>query len=219
MIGIADIPKMGMIVPEMGTRTGSPSSTGLAGALFTPVQQRVLTLLFGQPGRRFQSAEFIRMAAAGTGAVHRQLQRLAQAGLVTVTREGNQKYYQANPESPIYSELHGLVIKTAGIVEPLRRALDPLADRIRAAFVFGSLAKGRERADSDVDVLIVSDELSYSEVYEALLRAEQVLSRPINPTVVAGAEWKQKASAGDSFVKRISAQKKLFIIGSEDALS
>src|SRR5688572_28795806 len=115
--------------------------TGLANALFTPVQQRVLALLFGQPDRRFQSAELIRLADSGTGAVYRQLQRLAAAGLVLVTREASLKYYQANPRSPIYPELHGIVLKTVGVLEPLRDALAPVASRIEAAFVFGSIAK------------------------------------------------------------------------------
>lgn len=102
----------------MGTIAAGGVRGGLAGALFTPVQQRVLGLVFGQPERRFQSAELIRLAGSGTGAVHRQLQRLAAAGLVTVTRDGNQKYYQARKDSPIYPELHGLAIKTAESSQP-----------------------------------------------------------------------------------------------------
>src|SRR6266498_5573690 len=112
-----------MIVPKMG-RIAARSS--LADALLTPVQQRVLGLLFAQPERRFQSAELIRLARGGTGAVHRQLQRLANAGLVTVSREGNQKYYAAHKDAPVFTELHGLIIKTVGIVEPLRAALRPI---------------------------------------------------------------------------------------------
>ena len=96
-------------------------STRLADVLFSPVQQRVLALLFGQPSRSFQSAEVIALAGSGTGAVHRQLVRLADSGLVTVTRVGNQKHYQANRDSPVFSELHGLVVKTMGLVGPTDR--------------------------------------------------------------------------------------------------
>lgn len=192
---------------------------GLAGALFTPVQQRLLSFLFGQPERRFQSAEIIRLAAGGTGAVHRQLQRLADAGLVLVAREGSQKYYQANPRSPIYPELHGLVVKTVGVVEPVRRALAPVASGIHAAFVFGSTAKKTDRADSDLDVLIVSDKLTYPEAYLALQETEHILARSINPTVMTRAEWKRKRAAKDSFARRIAGQPKLFVIGDEDALA
>ena len=179
----------------------------------------MLGLLFGQPARRFQSAEIIRLAAGGTGAVHRQLQRLADAGLVLATREGSQKYYQANPRSPIYPELHGLVLKTVGVVEPLRRALAPFASGIQAAFVFGSTARNSDRADSDLDLMIVSDELTYPDVYQALQDTEHLIARVINPTVMTRVEWRKKRSAADSFAKRIAAQPKLFVIGDEDALA
>jgi predicted nucleotidyltransferase len=208
-----------MIVPEMGSERRKAVRGGLAGALFTPVQQRLLGLLFGQPGRRFQSAEIIRLAAGGTGAVHRQLQRLADSGLVLATRAGSQKYYQANPRSPIYAELHGLVLKTVGVVEPLRRALAPIASDIHAAFVFGSTAKKTDRADSDLDLLIVSDEVTYPEVYQALQATEHLIARSINPTVMTRAEWRRKRGAGDSFTKRVATQPKLFVIGDEDALA
>src|SRR6266545_6585662 len=133
---LANIPNLGILIPNMGTKRRG-RSVSLAGALFTPVQQRVLGLLFGQPDRRFQSAELIRLARGGTGAVHRQLARLAAVGLVTVTRSGNQKHYQANRESPVFTELHGLIVKTVGVAEPLRRALKAKAGEIRAAFVYG----------------------------------------------------------------------------------
>jgi predicted nucleotidyltransferase len=207
-----------MIVPEVGmTRTTRRS--GLAGALFTPVQQRVLGLLFGQPERRFGSGEIIRLAESGTGAVHRQLQRLAAAGLVEVTTEGNQKYYQARRDTPIFAELHGLAVKTFGLMEPLRVALEPLAVRIAAAFVFGSVAKGTDRAGSDVDLLVVTDELAYTDVYAALEETEGVLGRTVNPTVLTRAEWRRKRRARDSFASRIASQPKLFVIGDENGLA
>ena len=192
------------------------ASSAVAAALFTPVQQRVLGLLFGQPERRFQSAELIRLAGSGTGAVHRQLQRLENAGLVTVSREGNQKYYAARKDAPVFSELHGLVVKTVGIVEPLRAALAPIVDEIDLAFVFGSVAKGSERAGSDLDLLVVTDKLAYADVYTALVSAEQTLGRTINPTVFTRAEWKKKRRLHDSFAARITVQPRLFVIGSDD---
>lgn len=188
------------------------ATTGLGAALFTPVQQRVLGLLFGQPERRFQSGELIRLADSGTGAVHRQLTRLAECGLVSVTRVGNQKHYQANPESPIFAELCGLVTKTSGLVEPLRAALEPVAERIACAFVFGSIAKGSDRAGSDIDLLVVADGLDYAELYPLLEEAEVVLARSINPTVLTPEEWEARGQ-GDSFATRIREQPKLFIVG------
>jgi predicted nucleotidyltransferase len=206
-----------MILPEMGTVRISPR-TGLADALFTPVQQRVLGLLFGQPERRFQSGELIRLAHGGTGAVHRQLSRLAASGLVTVTRTGNQKHYQAREESPVFSELHGLVVKTVGLVGPIRKALGPLAPRIQAAFVYGSIAKKTETTMSDIDLLVLSDSLVYADLFEALQAAEAVLARQVNPTVLTSAEWRLRRAEPDSFAFRIATRPRLFVIGSDDDL-
>ncbi len=207
-----------MIVPEMGKKRTARKS-GLAAALFTPVQQRVLGLLFGQPERRFQSAEIIRLAGSGTGAVHRQLQRLEAAGLVEVERVGNQKHYRARRDSPIFPELHGLVVKTVGVVEPLRSALAPLTRQIHAAFVYGSVAKGSDRAGSDLDLLVISDELTYPDVYSALQSAERIVARKVHPTVLSRAEWERKRSRRDSFAARITSQPRLFVIGSADDLA
>ena len=206
-----------MILPIMGT--ASPRlRMGLAQALFTPVQQRVLALLFGQPDRRYQSGELIRLAKSGTGAVHRQLARLADAGLVAVTRNGNQKYYQASRESPVFEELHSLITKTVGLAEPLRHALAPDASKIRAAFIYGSAARGTDRARSDIDLMVVSDSLSYPDVYDLLQPVEVILARPVNPTVMTSAEWRKKRAATGSFVDRIASRPRLFIIGSPDDL-
>jgi predicted nucleotidyltransferase len=215
------IPDLGMIVPDMGKNSVAPhppvASTGLADALFTPVQQRVLGLLFGQPDRRFQSGELIRLAASGTGAVHRLLTRLANARLVSVERVGNQKYYQANPASPVFAELHGLIVKTTGLVAPMRAALAPLADRIRAAFVYGSIAKGTDTAASDIDLMVIADGLDYADVYAALQPVEAQLGRAVNPNVMTLAEWRRKR--GESgFVARVASEPRLFVIGSEDEL-
>lgn len=173
-------------------------------------------LIATKPERRFQSAELIRLAGSGTGAVHRQLQRLAKAGLVNVTRDGNQKYYEARKDAPVFSELHGLVLKTVGVVEPLRAALAPIAEQIDLAFVFGSVAKGSERGGSDLDLLVVTVELAHADVYSALEAAERTLGRTINPTVFTRAEWKRKRARHDSFAARITAQPRLFVIGSDD---
>jgi predicted nucleotidyltransferase len=191
----------------------------MADALFTPVQQRVLRFLFGQPVRSFQSAELIRLVEGGVGAVHRQLARLEKAGLVEITRIGNQKHYRARRESPVFADLHGLVVKTVGLVEPLRNALNVKADSICAAFVFGSVAKGSDHAGSDVDLMVISDALHYPDLFEALQEAETRLARPINPTVMRVADWRAKRAQEDSFAARVASQPKLFVIGSDDDLA
>jgi len=210
------LPKSGMIVPEMGRKTRARS--GLADALFTPVQQRVLGLLFGQPERRFQSSELIRLVKGGTGAVHRQLGRLAAAGLVTVAQVGNQKHYQARRDAPVFAELHGIVVKTVGLAEPLRRALAPMMSGIRAAFVYGSVAKGTDRASSDIDLMVISDSLRYADLFGALQSAEATLGRKVNPTVMTLAQWRTKRGGRDSFAARVAAQPRIMVAGSGDDL-
>ena len=207
-----------MIIPEMGTKA-SPRRAGLVDALFSPVQQRVLGLLFGQPNRRFQSAEIIRLARSGTGATHRVLTRLAHAGLVTVSRRGNQKHYQANRASPVFAELHGLIVKTVGVIEPLREALASNSGKIHAAFVYGSIAKGGDKATSDIDLMVVSDALGYEDVFDALQKAEAVLARPVNPNVITRKEWRAKRAKSGSFAARVATQPRLFVIGSDDDLA
>jgi predicted nucleotidyltransferase len=214
-----------MIVPDMGTSTSKRKNgavaavaTGLADVLFTPVQQRVLGLLFGQPERRFQSAELIRLVGSGTGAAHRLLMRLESTGLVITERMGNQKHYQANTGSPVFAELAGLMRKTAGLVVPLQKALAPLERKITAAFVYGSVAKGTETAKSDVDLMVITDKLAYADVYAALNEAEAALARTVNPNLMTRVEWRRKRAEIDSFAARIAAQPKLFVLGSADEL-
>src|SRR5438067_1195402 len=136
----------------------------LSGALFSNVQRRVLALIFGHPERSFYASEIVRRVHSGTGAVERELSRLQRSGLVTVERIGNQKHYRANRESPIFSELHSLVLKTAGLTEPLKSFLEPHADKIKIAFVYGSVAKGTDTARSDIDLMVIGDDLSYTDL-------------------------------------------------------
>ncbi|HKH46471.1 MAG TPA: nucleotidyltransferase domain-containing protein [Thermoanaerobaculia bacterium] len=194
-------------------------STRLADALFSPVQQRVLALLFGHPERSFRSSELISLADSGTGAVHRQLMRLADSGLVTVTRAGNQKHYQANPASPVFAELHGLVVKTIGLVGPLEEALAPFRERIQAAFVYGSIAKGTDTAQSDIDLMVISDDLAYADLYSALQEVESTLQRPVHVNLATAAEWQHKLATGNPFVTKVQAQPKISLIGSADDLA
>jgi DNA-binding transcriptional ArsR family regulator len=113
---------MGMIIPVMGMSSLPNASAlspplGLGNALFSKVQQRVLGILYGNPDRSFYANEIISLADSGTGAVQRELGKLAEAGLATVRRQGNQKHYQANAASPVFNELRGLVLKTFGLVD------------------------------------------------------------------------------------------------------
>ena len=205
-------------MPSMGiptfsdTRSPAPYS-GVAEALFTKVQQRVLAVLFGNTGRSFYANEIIRLVGSGTGAVQRELARLETAGLVTVARVGKQKHYQANSASPVFEELRILVLKTSGLVDVLRAALAPLAAQIHAAFVYGSVAQGQDTAQSDIDLMVVSDSLTYADLFAALEPATQQLGRPVNPTVYSAEELDKRVRADNAFVKRVLAKQKLFVVG------
>ena len=206
----------------MGRQSAKPQpsrGTSLADALFSSSQQKVLSLLFGQPERSFYASELIRLARGGSGAVQRELVKLEQSGLVTVRRLGSQKHYQADPESPLFEELASIVRKTVGLAEPLRRALRPLADQIIAAFVYGSVAKRRDTARSDVDLLVVSDSLTYADVYAALEPVRTELRREVNPTVYSRQDLVRKREKGNAFVKRVLEQPKVWIIGTERDLA
>jgi predicted nucleotidyltransferase len=202
-----------MIVPILGTRT-----TGLADALFTKTQQRVLGVLFGNPRANFHAQDVIRQARVGTGAAQRELVRLEQSGLVTSTRIGRQKHYQANPDSALFSELSSIVQKTVGLAEPIRRALRPLSNRIRAAFVYGSVARGRDRASSDIDLMMVSDDVTYADVFEVLERTSKHLGRPINPTVYDAKDFAKRMRDRNAFLRKVMDAPKIWIIGSEREL-
>jgi predicted nucleotidyltransferase len=185
----------------------------LGDALFTSTQQKVLGLLYGKPDQSFYANEIARWAQVGKGSLMRELDRLQRAGVLTLHRQGNQTHYQANPDCPIYAELVGIVRKTFGIGEALRAALAPLADRLVWAFIYGSIAKGADRAGSDIDVMLIGDNLGYGDVVELLLPVEERLGRSINPTLYTPADWLSKTAAGNSFVTRVSAQDLINLIG------
>ncbi len=191
----------------------------MADALFSKVQQRVLGVLFGNPSRSFYATEIIRLARSGTGAVQRELARLHASGLVTATRIGKQKHYQANADSPLFEELRRLSLKTFGLADVLRSALKPVAPGIRAAFVYGSVAKGTDTSSSDIDVLVISDTLSYAELFGALERAAEQLGRKVAPTIYSIKELRERLRKENAFVRRIFAQPKVWLIGDEHVLA
>jgi predicted nucleotidyltransferase len=193
-------------------------TTSVADALFSKVQQRVLAVLFGRPDRSFYGKEVITLAGSGSGAVQRELARLTQAGLVTVTRIGRQTHYQANPAAPVFPELRALVLKTSGLADVLRAALAPFAGELPAAFVFGSVARGEDTTASDVDLLVVSETLGYPDLYGQLEAAEDRLGRRINPTVYTRAELARRVADGNAFATRVLDGPKIWLIGGADDL-
>ena len=223
------MPKRGINMPEMGIknttkprsgerRTSVRAHIGLADALFSATQQRVLALLFGQPERSFFINELIGLVGAGSGAVQREVRRLVDSGLVTVTRLGSQKHCQANPEAPIFEELCGIVTKTLGPAVVLRAALLPLGVAVRLALVYGSVAKGSDTAYSDIDLLLVSDELTLEQVYEVMTPVEQQLGRRISPTVYSVGEFRKRRANGNPFLTKVLAGETIRLKEDDDGL-
>lgn len=190
---------------------GAPKS--LADALFTTTQQRVLALLFGQPNRSFYTSEMIERTGSGSGAVQRELKRLALSGLVTVKRIGNQRHYQANPASPVFEELCSLVKKTVALAEPIRKSLAPLADRVSLALLYGSVAKGTDTAMSDIDILIIADGITLEDVYSTLDPVEKELDRKISPTLYTPEEFAQRKAVNNPFLTSVLSSEHLVLMG------
>jgi predicted nucleotidyltransferase len=185
----------------------------LGDALFTKTQQRILGLFFGQPDRTFFKQELIERTGSGSGAVQRELARLVQSGLVTMTHIGSQKHYQANRSAPIFEELRGIVTKTVGLTDPIRAALRQLAKRIDLALIYGSVAKGEERAQSDIDLLVVGRDLTLEDLFARLGPVEKKLGRKIHPTLYTPEEFAQRRRARNAFLQKVLAGKHVVLIG------
>jgi len=209
----SNIPGSGSKLPEEGRV--EYTSLGLAESLFSKVQLRVMALIFGQPDRDYLSAELIHLADSGVGAVRRIIKRLVRSGLITETKLGKRKLYKANRNSPIFEEIHSMILKTAGLSIPIRSALEPFDERINVAFIFGSIANGNDNSDSDVDVLIIGDDLHYSKILSALNPVQNEILRNINTQIFTPEEWLEKVNSMNSFILNVLAQPKIFLIGNE----
>lgn len=185
----------------------------LGDALFGKTQQKLLALLFGTPERSFYTREILDSVKAGRGSVQRELERMAAAELLVVSRIGNQIHYQANSACPIFSELASLVRKTFGIADVIRQAINPMEAQIQSAFVYGSTAKGGARADSDIDLMLIGRDLAYGQVMENLMNAEQQLGKTINPTIYTAEDFMAKRLAANHFLTRVLEQPRIEIIG------
>ena len=169
--------------------------------------------LFGHPERSFHLSELRRLTGLASASLQRELNRLAEAGLIHSERVGNLRRFQANPQSPVFHELIALTRKTLGIEPMLREALRPLESRLRAAFVYGSVAKQTDTAQSDIDLMLVGEQLRLSDVLDLLIPLETELGRKINPACYTPAEFGRRRAEADSFVNRVLAQPILPLIG------
>jgi predicted nucleotidyltransferase len=188
----------------------------IADALFSESQARLFRWLFGQPARSFHLSELRRLTGLGSASLQRELRKLTNAGLVSSERIGTLRRFQANPKSPVLSELVALTRKTLGLEPMLREALSPLLPRLRAAWIYGSVAKQTDTASSDIDLMVIGDDLTLGEVLEHLLPVEAELGRKINPPCYSSAEFERRRAEPDSFVSRVLAHPIVSLIGEVD---
>lgn len=185
--------------------------------LFGAYRRRALALLLLHPDETYSVSEIARLTDKSPGSLHRELRALADAGIISFQHVGNQVRYQANQACPIYSELASILLKTVGMADVLREAIEPVADRIVAAAVFGSVASGQARAGSDVDVLIIG-EVSFREAVQILAPAQHRLLREVNPVVLSLEAFKARRNQGDAFLERVFQSPLIFIKGTKHEL-
>jgi predicted nucleotidyltransferase len=210
---------MGRKDPKLGhdwEKGTNDATIDVISALFTKTQQRVLALIFGQPEREFMMSELINLAGAGTGAVQREVARLVSSGLVSVHRKVGRKVYKANERSVLFDELRSIILKTCGIAELLRQTLLPHAKEMSLILLFGSVAKGESGAESDIDLLIVSDSLLLEDVFRILGPIEERLGRTIHPTCYTRAEFDARMRAKNPFLTKILTTKHVVLLGDLD---
>ena len=195
-----------------------PPAPQLVEVLFGAYRRQILALLLLHPDESFYVREIARLTGVPAGSLHRELKLLGDAGLLQRSVSGNQVRYQVDRDNPIQEELAGIFRKTAGLADVLRNALAPLAGKIRLAFIFGSVAQGRERSTSDVDVLVVGS-ASFAAVVGALSPAGERLRRAVNPVVMTRAAFESKRAGADRFVARIVREPKIILIGGAGELA
>lgn len=192
-------------------------ATALAEILFKEYRRKVLGLLLLSPARRYHVREIARLTGTVAGTINKELKKLAEAGVLSASRQGNQLLYAANTDCPIYEELVGILRKTSGIAEVLAEALLPLADRIEAAFVFGSVASGKAGNDSDIDFCVVGD-VAFGEVVRALYPSQELLAREINPKCFSVREWSGNLKTRSAFMRELLEKPVINVIGNRDDL-
>ena len=185
----------------------------IASALFSDSQSRVFRWLFGQPERSYHLNELLRLTNLGSASLQRELGKLAEAGLVNSEKVGNLRRFQANKDSPVFDELVALTRKTLGAQPLLQEALAPMQERLEQAFIYGSVAKGTDTASSDIDVMVVGNDLLLGDVLKLLLPVESKLGRKISPTLYTPAEFKRRKAQKDSFLHRVLEQPVIPLVG------
>lgn len=180
-------------------------------------RRKVLGLLLMRPDQQIHLRELARVIGAAPGTLKKELDALCEAGLLRAERVGNQVRFCANTAHPVFPELQALIRKTIGLADALRLSLAPLAGRIDAAFVFGSMASGTESAGSDIDLMVVGD-AGFAEIVDATYAAQATLGREINPKVMSASEWQAKKAERNAFLQDVLNKPRIMLIGDADAL-
>ncbi|MCD5991599.1 MULTISPECIES: nucleotidyltransferase domain-containing protein [Pseudomonas] len=189
----------------------------LASFLFSEYRRKVLALLLLHPGEQYHQREIARQTGTISGTLSRELNKMVEVGILKKIRVGNQVQYRADPGCPIYEELASILRKTDGWLQSLSVVLQPLEDRIKAAFVFGSMASGKAGPDSDIDLMVIGD-VTFSELISLLYPLQETLGREINPKQYPDNEWFQLVKEQGGFVRDLLSKPKLFVIGAEEDL-
>ena len=196
----------------------SLNAENLSSALFGKTRRAVLGLLYGRADETFYLRQIERLAGVGLGPLQRELKQLTNAGILNRSVRGQNVYYQANPDCPIFDELKSLVIKTVGVGDLIRTAFLQLNDRINIVLLYGSIARGEERRGSDIDILVVGN-VTFAEIASTLSPVQQNINREVNPTVYSVSEFKNKLHEENHFLKSVLEGPKIFLIGDENELT
>ena len=186
-------------------------------ALLPKTRQGILAATLVQPEKAWYASELAHRLGVPSSSLQRELHDLSEVGILKTYQQGRMVYYQANRDSPVFLDLRGLLLKTAGLVDVLAQALKPVAAKVATAFVYGSIAAGREESDSDIDLMVVG-QVSPEDLALPLRRARESLGREINPTVYTPAEFQRKHAANDPFLKQVMDKPRLVVLGNKDEL-
>ncbi len=187
-------------------------------ALFPGTRKAILASTLMHPQRWWYLSDLAHHLGVPPSSLQRELASLVGAGILRRKRDGNRVYFQPDPDCPFFPELHGLMIKTAGLLDVLRKALAPFANSIHWAFVYGSVARSAERSSSDVDLMVIG-KVGLAEIAPAIRKAEARLGRPVNPTVYTAEEFAKKLEAGHHFLQSVLRERTLCVLGARDELA
>jgi uncharacterized protein len=194
------------------------SKSSVLDSLFPKTRRAILATVYMDPKREWYLSDLARHIGVTPSSLQREVVSLTRAGILRRREDGNRAYYSAETESPIFGDLHGLLLKTAGLSDVLAESLGPFRERIAVAFVYGSLARREERPGSDIDLMVIG-RVGLAELAPALKNAEDSLLRPVNPSIYTSEEIAEKLASGHHFLGTVMSQEKVFVLGGMDDLA